>query len=326
MVMLKIKLFGGTEVRTDDGRVLGLRDFGGAKPREIFEILVLSRGRVLSKDALADLLWDGAPPEDGTATLESYVSVLRKKIAPGRSAKTNPIATVSGGYRFDAAQAQVDLDEVDALLSTAEQREPASALHLLRRALELARGEVLEHQPYARWAQSVRRSWQDRLARAAVRGAEAALQLGDPDRALLLARRALRADGLAEDAWRAVMRAHWAAGRRAEALRAYESCRERLADELGVDPAPQTKQLFQALLQTDAADGAGDGHGGPELNRAVAAVIDLVRRAHVHRPDWTEPIPPVDEAAALLVDLLRRAGVSLPGAGRAGRAERTSEA
>ena len=269
--MLEIHLFGQTEVRTRDGRVLGLGDFGGVKPREIFEILVLHRGRVLGKEALAALLWEGAAPDDAIATLESYVSVLRKKVTPGVPARTSAIATVNGGYRLDPAQVKVDLDEVDTLLRAAEAHHGEEALALTRRALQLARDEVLEHAPYARWAEGVRRRWAARIASAAVSGAATALDLGDPDQALTLARRALRADVLTEDSWRLVMRAHYRAGRRAEALRAYETCRRRLAEALGVQPGPQTQALFTRLLQTEPEPESSPG----ELTRAVAAVVSL---------------------------------------------------
>ena len=301
--MIEVALFGGTRVRTEDGRVLGLSDFGGVKPREIFEILLLHRGRVVSKEVLADLLWEGAPPEDALATLESYVSLLRKRVFPGVPARLSPVGTVSGGYRLDAAQVRVDLDEVEALLAEAAQQEPERELRLTRQALLLARGEVLEHQPRARWAQSVRRTWRHRVSAAAVRGAEAALQLGDWERGLVLARRALRSDVLAEDAWRLVMRAHWTAGRRDEALRAYDACRRHLADELGVDPSPQTAQLHAALRSTGVA-----AREDADVARAVAAVINLVQRAGAPRPHGAGRAS--DDEAGLILDLLRRCGVA----------------
>jgi DNA-binding SARP family transcriptional activator len=41
-------------------------------------------------------------------------------------------------------------------------------------------------------------------------------------------------------------------GNRAQALVAYERCRRLLADELGVDPSPETKTAYTALLTADA--------------------------------------------------------------------------
>jgi len=45
------------------------------------------------------------------------------------------------------------------------------------------------------------------------------------------------------------MRAHAAAGNRSAALRAYERCRQLLADELGVSPSPQTEAVYLDILR-----------------------------------------------------------------------------
>ena len=64
----------------------------------------------------------------------------------------------------------------------------------------------------------------------------------------MAARTAVAADALAEEAWRLLMQALWAAGRRAEALRAYAELREQLASELGAEPSAQTAAVFLELL------------------------------------------------------------------------------
>jgi DNA-binding SARP family transcriptional activator len=51
-----------------------------------------------------------------------------------------------------------------------------------------------------------------------------------------------------ESGHRLVMRAHAAMGNTAEALLAYEACRRLIAEELGVDPPPQTKATYEAIV------------------------------------------------------------------------------
>jgi len=48
-----------------------------------------------------------------------------------------------------------------------------------------------------------------------------------------------------------LIRALDAMGSRAEALRAYERLRERLADDLGADPSLETQELHLAILRAD---------------------------------------------------------------------------
>ena len=98
--MIEIQVIGTTRVRIDS-RVVEGRDFGGVKPRHLLEILALDLGSPVSKERLADLLWDGEPPTSYVATLEGYVSLLRSRLQPGVPARTSIVRTVNGGYVLD---------------------------------------------------------------------------------------------------------------------------------------------------------------------------------------------------------------------------------
>ncbi|MGH9226430.1 MAG: ATP-binding protein, partial [Acidimicrobiales bacterium] len=74
---------------------------------------------------------------------------------------------------------------------------------------------------------------------------------GDGAAALVAAEEAVALEPLRESAHLRVMRAHAAAGNRADALRAYERVRKTLADELGVNPSAQTESAYLALLQDE---------------------------------------------------------------------------
>ena len=93
-----------------------------------------------------------------------------------------------------------------------------------------------------------------------------------------------------------LMRALYAAGRPADALGAYERCRRGLADELGVDPAPELQKAYAAVLAQEpmepvdrlvrlslrAEDGGGHRRQPwslPARNRSFAGRTDLLRAA-----------------------------------------------
>jgi DNA-binding SARP family transcriptional activator/tetratricopeptide (TPR) repeat protein len=67
------------------------------------------------------------------------------------------------------------------------------------------------------------------------------------------ARLALAQDNLQEPMYRALMEAHARLGERPEALRQYETLRATLAQELGVDPLPETEALRAAILRGELA-------------------------------------------------------------------------
>jgi DNA-binding SARP family transcriptional activator len=140
--MLHVRLFGTTRV-LDGNRVLGPGDFGGLKPRRILEALALHRGHQVSKDRLVDVLWANRPPADHTATLESYVSVLRRRLQPGTPARHSAIRTVPRGYLLDPNIARTDLDLFDELVARADTCTDTGARRLLDRASALASTELL---------------------------------------------------------------------------------------------------------------------------------------------------------------------------------------
>ena len=78
---LGVQLFGSLTISAG-GRRLGPRDLGGLKPKQLLVALLLARGRCIPKARLAELLWGDARPRDPSATLENYVSVLRRRLAP----------------------------------------------------------------------------------------------------------------------------------------------------------------------------------------------------------------------------------------------------
>ncbi|MGH3880946.1 MAG: AfsR/SARP family transcriptional regulator, partial [Actinophytocola sp.] len=82
-----------------------------------------------------------------------------------------------------------------------------------------------------------------------------ALRTGDPARARRPALAAIAADPLDEAAHRALMRAHVLAGQQDQAARVYARLRAALAAELGIDPAPATRDLLRSILQQDCNAG-----------------------------------------------------------------------
>src|SRR5215210_3588454 len=75
----EVRVFGSIRVTTD-GQTLGARDFGGRKPKQLLEILVLWNGRHVAKERLAHLMWGDELPVNAAGSLEHYVSVLRRRL------------------------------------------------------------------------------------------------------------------------------------------------------------------------------------------------------------------------------------------------------
>ncbi|MET9228742.1 BTAD domain-containing putative transcriptional regulator [Lentzea sp. NPDC003310] len=204
--------------------------------------LLLRPNQFVSVDELVERLWDGEPPTAGRAhkTVQMVVARLRRSLGGA-----NRVRTVPGGYRFD-----VDPDELDLLrfraLVAAQDFTAATALWR-GPALGDVASDALHREDVPALAEERLDAVESRIEADLHRG------LG---RELVAELRSLVADHpLRESFWRQLMLALCRAGQQAEALAAYQRVREKLADELGVDPGPSLQELHQQVLRGEAPSG-----------------------------------------------------------------------
>jgi DNA-binding SARP family transcriptional activator len=246
--LLRVNLFGSLHVASAR-RALEVRDFPGQKPKQLLEVLLCHRGHTVSKDRLAELLWPTALPRNHVATLQTYISVLRRTLEPGAAAGRSVVVTERGGYRIGPAGLEVDLDVFDRLVAEAIGASPGAALDCLGRALRLVRGDVLEDEPYAGWAEPLRETYRTRRVQALVDAGRLSLLVGDAPGALAWARQAVELNPLGESGCQVLMTAAYSLLRQDEALAAFERCRRLLAEEFGAVPMHETVALHLAILR-----------------------------------------------------------------------------
>jgi DNA-binding SARP family transcriptional activator len=286
LMRAEVRVFGSVRV-TLEGNTLGPKDFGGRKPKQLLEILVLSSGRYVAKDRLAHLLWGEDLPHHAAGSLEHYVSLLRRRLAPAGARNASIIVTDHGGYRFDASRAWVDLTEFDSLYHAAV---AAADRPAMERALELVTGELLEDEPYTEWALAARRDHSHRRLQLHVATGELALAEGDEQAAAAHAEAALSLDSLNEAAVRLLMQASYRAGEQARALRAYERFRTALATDVGADPMPATRAVHQAVLRQVST---GADPRGRELGPALPATAPASPPSAAPTPIPTQTPAPI---------------------------------
>ena len=153
---MHIRLLGPLEIE-DGPRRLGPADFSGRKPKQLLEILLTERGKVVSKDRFADLLWHDELPQDASATIDTYVSVLRRHLEPATTHARNSryIRRIRPGYLFDTSETEVDVDRFQALMSEGQRARNEGDLEgaddAFAAAIDLYRGAYLEDEPQASW-------------------------------------------------------------------------------------------------------------------------------------------------------------------------------
>jgi DNA-binding SARP family transcriptional activator len=271
---------------------------GSRKSRTLLKLLAVERPTLVPVDRIVEVLWDAKPPAAAEQNVATLVSRLRAVLGAG------VIQGGRQGYRLAVGRGVgVDLDAAAGYCGHAERTvrtAAAVALAAAERALGLlSAGTALAEEPYAAWADPAREELRRLLRRGRLIAAQAALGTGDAPTAARYAEAAMAADPLDETAHRWYMSAAAAAGEQAKALAAYAALSERLGEQLGTDPAPQTRELHLAILRGQPVDPAGVGGRGPDgAGRAVAAVPAADRTAALGMGAAAAGIPGLGRIAA----------------------------
>jgi DNA-binding SARP family transcriptional activator len=250
---LRIRLFGGLAIE-DGTRVLGPTELGGARPKQVMEILLSARGRRVPTERLAEMLWGGEPPGNAAGSIQTFISVLRRALVGDRETARRLIVTEPSAYRFATELVDLDIDVFDRLLARAVNEPQWVARYTIENALCLARGDILEDEPYAPWAEELRETYRERVLDAHLDVADFALAERDLARALGHADAALAIDRFGDRALRTAMLALYAQDRQHDALARYRSFRAALDEEIGLTPALETRALESAILRQEDPD------------------------------------------------------------------------
>ncbi|UFS99226.1 AfsR/SARP family transcriptional regulator [Nocardia huaxiensis] len=274
---------------------------GGPRQRGVLALLVAARGQVVPVDRMIEDLWRGEPPARALASLQAYVSNLRRLLEPGRPprAPARVLVSASPGYALRLPREAVDAWRFEELLDAARTlADPRAARARLAEALALWRGPAYAEVADEPWvAAETARLDELRLVARELHIATG-LRLGDPATVVPDTETFTRDHPLREEGWRLHALALWSSGRQADSLAALRRARATLAEELGLDPGPDLVALEEAILtqRTDI------------LRAAVPpAATDAPRSAAIVPPPPTEKpctVPFVgrdSELAALLV-------------------------
>ncbi|MEU3771893.1 BTAD domain-containing putative transcriptional regulator [Streptomyces sp. NPDC032472] len=250
--MVSLRVLGSFTAERDGERI----PLGGHRQRSVLALLVAARGRTVSAERMIEDLWQGAAPARAMASLQAYVSNLRRLLEPGRAPRTAArlLVTSPPGYAVRLPEDAVDAWRFERLVGEARKRyadEPGAAGELLREALALWQGAAYAEVADEPWSHGEVLRLNE--LRASAREWELSAGLRGGDRARVVAQAALltREEPLREEGWRLHALALWAEGRQADALAALRRAREVLAQETGLDPGTPLVTLERAVLTQD---------------------------------------------------------------------------
>lgn len=294
---MELRVLGPLEVVRGDTGI----ELGPYKQRVVLAVLLTVPGRVVSMDRLVDELWPDEQPDRVTASLQAYVSKLRRLLEPERDRRDRSqlLASRAPGWAL-----QVDPECIDAVRferlaaegrALAAAGRCADAASTLTGALDLWRGPAYADFADVRSCRAEAARLEELRLGAYEQLVDCRLGLGDargvvPELESLVAEHPYR-----ERFWAQLMLALYRSDRQADALRAYGQARDRLVEELGVDPGPALRDLESRILAQD-----------PTLDPAPSSTVPA-------------PAAPPDPVVALVVEAAGDEEATDPGGEIVGR-------
>ncbi len=240
-VKLELSLLGTVAITQNGESVSG---HVSAKSRALLCYLAVT-GRRHSREKLAGLLWADKSEARAKANLRKSLSNLRRLFG-------NALIITRQSVAFNRDSAYwLDVEAFESAL--AEDDTASEKLQPLREAVELYRGDFLEGfsvqqaLAFEEWLLSEREHLRQLVIQALHRLSEAYTVRSEYAAGIEYTNHLLALEPWQEEAHRQLMTLLARSGQRSTALAQYETCRRILAEELGVEPLPETQALYQRL-------------------------------------------------------------------------------
>ncbi|MER6517434.1 BTAD domain-containing putative transcriptional regulator [Streptomyces sp. NPDC001553] len=241
-----------------------------SKPTSLLAALLLHPGAVVSTDYLLRAVWDEEPPATARAALQTCVLRLRRLFVKyGISATT--IEAVPGGYRMVNDVETLDLALFRFLAGQARAAAgEEEELYRLRAALALWQGQPLANVASRMLQRDAVPALEQERLRVLERVCDLELAAGNCHQVLVDLYEGARRHPVRERFTEQLIEALYRTGRQAEALAEYRAIKDRLRDELGVDPGPGLRRLELAILRAEEL-----GRPIPVVARRPPVVMEL---------------------------------------------------
>ena len=270
---LHIHLLGGFGLSYGE-RTVQPEQFRLRKARNLIKILALAPSHRRHRDQLVEYLWPDTDPKTAANNLYQALFAARKVLATVLDAHEVLQFNEEFLCLCPDLPLRVDIEVFEGATAKARSSQNPAAFHA---ALDLYTGDLLPEDLYEEWAANRREVLrQDHLyLLLALAGMQE--QTKDYPACISTFQQALDANPVCEEAHAGLMRLFALSGQRSAALSQYETCRQALEIELGVEPSPHTTILYQQISAgTLAAQPLTTAHAQPAPSRQTKLPTYLI--------------------------------------------------
>lgn len=256
--MIKFFVLGPLECRSAERPV----DISGTLQRGLLATLLAAEGNPVSVESLITELWADSPPPQWENALQAHISRLRRRINAVADDRPTRLVVQHSGYCLqtgeNAVDAKVFMRELDnaRFIGATDPR----AADQLRHALSLWRGKAFGLVIQGPLCRTVAQRYNTALLVAQETLFDLELRSGRHTDIIPLLSELVETPSLNERFCEQLMIALYRSGQQAQALSSYCQMRDRLDEELGVEPTITLRNLFNAILNHHPALRLGADH------------------------------------------------------------------
>jgi DNA-binding SARP family transcriptional activator len=258
-MMIKFFVLGPLECQSAN-RPLNI---SGTLQRGLLATLLAAEGIPVAVDSLVSELWGDEPPPHWENALQAHISRLRRRIDAVADDRSTRLIVEHSGYCLqtgeDAVDAKVFMREFDyaRFLGASD---PRAAADVLRNALALWRGKAFGLVIQGSLCRIVAQRYETARVVALETLFDLELRSGRHTDIIPMLSELVEAPSLNERFCEQLMIALYRSGQQARALSSYNQMRDRLHEELGVEPTVTLRNLFNAILNHHEALRLGADH------------------------------------------------------------------
>jgi DNA-binding SARP family transcriptional activator len=228
------------------------------KVQKLFKYLLTARNHCAHRDVLMDALWPELPVGAAWSNLKNAIYRLRRVLEPQLLPRQASRFLVAEGASYRLLLEPQDRWDAAAFLQQAEAAQRSRRDEDFAAAAALYGGDYLPDDIYENWTTELRERLRSAYERLLLAWGEALAGQGALERAIEVTEHLLHVDSTLEAVHRALMGYYAAAGWRDRAVQQYRRCALALQHKLGIEPAPETTELYRRILHSQAPEDERD--------------------------------------------------------------------